>query len=199
MLDHYSYYSAPSKNECAIEILNNILNNFEIKDKYHFKLKIILNLYSKEALLKEIKLFLKNIPHDNFGSYTGWNVSGKDIFTDNFINNFMEKKARNKIIICKLRVIGRFIKMFKNTLETLYAPGSAYERSIKFKYKHLFKTTSNTYPSSSSEDEDDSDYFVALAPLQQHRVITSQNKDAPKSPFFPKPPERLPPSPPKNK
>ena len=128
---------------------------------------------------------MKNIPHDNFGSYTGWYVSGKDIFTDDFINNFMEKRVRNKIIICKLRVIGRFIKMFKNTLETLYAPGSSYERSIKFKYKHLFKTTSNTFPSSSEDEDDD--------------IITSQNKDSPKSPLFPKPPETSEPLPPNNK
>ena len=110
-------------------------------------------------------MFLEPISHDQFGSYTGWIVGGKEMFTNDFINKYLTREARKKIIICKLRVIGRFIALFKNTLETLYAPGSAYERSIKFKYKHLFKTTSDTF-SSTSEEEEEYGYFITVEPPQ---------------------------------
>ena len=152
MMDQLSYYPAPSKHDCASDMLQIIKNKPNVK---------ILKLYSDELLLKKIKAFLEPIPHDHFGSYTGWIVSAKDEFTDKFINKYLTMEARNKIIICKLRVIGRFIALFKNTLETLYAPGSAYERSIKFKYKHLFKTISDTF-SSASEEEEEYGYFISV-------------------------------------
>ena len=152
MLDYMSYYPAPSKHECASDMLQLLKRKPNVKN---------LKLYSDEQLLKKINEFLEPIPHDQFGSYTGWMVGGTEMFTNDFINKYLTREVRKKIIICKLRVIGRFIALFKNTLETLYAPGSAYERSIKFKYKHLFKTTSDTF-SSTSEEEEEYGYFIPV-------------------------------------
>ena len=153
MMEQMSYYPAPSKHECASDMLQLLKRKNDLN---------ILKLYSDEQLLKKINTFLEPIPHDQFGSYAGWIVGGKEMFINDFINKYLRRELRKKIIICKLRVIGRFIALFKNTLETLYAPGSAYERSIKFKYKHLFKTTSETFSSASEDEENDYGYFISV-------------------------------------
>ena len=175
-MDHMSNFPAPSKNECASEIVDSIYQSanhgYSLSLKYKItesEMKYIKSL-SREDLLNKCNEYLNPIPHDDFGSYTGWYVAGQSQFTESFIKTVVSLKARiqarRKIIQLKIRAIGIFMILFKNTLETLYAPGSAYERSLKHKYKHFFKQESKTFTPS---DDDDNGYFIAPHPPSQPR------------------------------
>jgi len=153
-----SYYPAPSKAECASEMMNHLKSiTRRASTSQEILIKKKIDSYSDKELTEKCAAFLKPIPHERLGSLTGWLVAAKEEYCNRFVKQVFSLKARKKIIRHKIRAIGKFMVMYRNTLETLYAPKSNYERSIKLKYKHIFKTTSSSFP-----DEDAAEDYMPM-------------------------------------
>jgi len=169
MLDAMSYYPAPSKAECAVEMkahLKSIIRAASTPQE--IKLQKMIDLYSDKELVDKCAAFLEPIPHERLGSLTGWFMAAKEEFCNRFVKKVLCLDARKKIIRCKIRVIGKFMVLFRRTIERIYTPESDYARATKLKYKHLFKTTSSSFTQGAaaeeSEEEEDCGYYITPVP-----------------------------------
>ena len=134
MLDQLSNDPAPSYSECASDIISSSIVKNYISNNQDYKLNNKINI-----LTNHVEYFIKKIPHNNLGSYTGWIMYGMQKNASDFMDYYRNLRKRFKKLKIVILFIGKLIVLQKKVIENLYLPGGKYELECVEKYRDVLQ------------------------------------------------------------